>query len=159
MFQKFDQGSKIFLKSLQPWASWYCNFSSPEPDSSSPLSVQLLPFLSIRVVFTFHNLRAPVNTDDSSIFYGSMQKFDVLLNKGLDLSAKDGHLKHYTLFLFILPTAILFSTVDETNVFATYHRSKFHLQQLAHLHSQLTLIFSNTISFLFLREAIVQEAH
>ena len=63
--------------------------------SSSPLSVQLLPFLSIRVVFAFHNLHAPVNTDDSSIFYGSMRKFDVPLNKGLDLSAKGGYRKAY----------------------------------------------------------------
>ena len=93
--------------------------------------VQLLPFLSIRVVFAFHNLRAPVNANDSSIFYGSMRKFDVPRNKGLDLSAKHGYLrqvwkKHYTIFLFILRHGHFVFHCGK-NVFNAYYRSEFHL--------------------------------
>lgn len=36
------------------------------------------------------------------------------------------------------PMAIMFPTVEETIVFAGYHTSGFHLQQLAHQHSAYT---------------------
>ena len=55
------------------WASWHCFFTSSEPESSSPLSVQLLLFLSICVVFALHILCAPTNADDSSM--GNRESF------------------------------------------------------------------------------------
>ena len=134
--------------------------------SAFPIGV----FFSSVVAFSFdsccnRNSQVSCSRERRWLFNGSTRKFDVPLNNGLDLSAKDGYLrhvfaKHNTLYLVMRNPRPFCFPLWKKNTFTL--RVVLFVFCLNFIFSRWTIgttLRTLIFSFLSLREPKVQEAH